>query len=210
MGGGDAPSATQAELPNDSSMPDEIAVDPLIDLTTNNNEIEGAPNGPSDSKRLKSVVWEHFTKKVVNGVDKAECNYCKKLLGGQSKNGTKHLHDHHRSCKMKPIQNLKQQTLLQQQWKADGKMGLSTFKFNPEVTRRELACMIIMHEYPLAIVDHEGFRRYTASLQPLFDIPSRNTVKADWKDAYGTIYDDCGISHEELEDMEIEEEDCEG
>nr|GMD94200.1 zinc finger BED domain-containing protein RICESLEEPER 2-like [Ipomoea batatas] len=47
-------------------------------------------------KRLKSIVWQHFKKVKVDGLDKAECNYCKKLLGGQSKNGTKHLHDHHK------------------------------------------------------------------------------------------------------------------
>lgn len=103
----------------------------------------------------------------------------KKLLGWQSKNWTKHLHDHHRSCKMKPNKNMKQQTLLQQQWMTDGKMGLSTYKFDPEVSRRELACMIIMHKYPLAIVDHEGFIKYSSSLQPLFKIPCQNTVKAN-------------------------------
>jgi len=40
--------------------------------------------------RLKSKIWQHFKKIKVNGLDKAECKYCKKL-GGKSKNGTKHL-----------------------------------------------------------------------------------------------------------------------
>ncbi|KAL5552570.1 hypothetical protein UlMin_039971 [Ulmus minor] len=39
--------------------------------------------------------------------------------------------------------------------------------------------MIILHEYPLSIVEHEGFRRYSNSLQPLFKVPSRNTIRAD-------------------------------
>ena len=34
--------------------------------------------------RLKSIVWNHFDK---IGQDKAQCKYCKKLLGGASKNG---------------------------------------------------------------------------------------------------------------------------
>ena len=41
--------------------------------------------------RLKSKIWKYFKKIKVNGLDKAECKYCKKLLGGKSKNGTKHL-----------------------------------------------------------------------------------------------------------------------
>ena len=41
--------------------------------------------------RLKSKIWQHFKKIKVNGLEKAECKYCKKLLGGKSKNGTKQL-----------------------------------------------------------------------------------------------------------------------
>ncbi|CAN1130269.1 hypothetical protein LINPERPRIM_LOCUS13113 [Linum perenne] len=38
--------------------------------------------------------------------------------------------------------------------------------------------MILVHEYPLSIVDHIGFRRYSFSLQPLFQVPSRNQLSA--------------------------------
>ena len=33
--------------------------------------------------RLKSKIWHHFKRIKVNGLDKAECKYCKKLLGGK-------------------------------------------------------------------------------------------------------------------------------
>ncbi|CAN1188206.1 Putative AC transposase [Linum perenne] len=36
-----------------------------------------------------------------------------------------------------------------------------------------------MHEYPLSIVDHLHFKRFCYSLQPLFSVPSRNTLKRD-------------------------------
>ena len=36
--------------------------------------------------------------------------------------------------------------------------------------REQLAKAIIMHEYPLSIVDHLGFRRYSAALQPVFQV----------------------------------------
>ncbi|KAL5571469.1 hypothetical protein UlMin_021066 [Ulmus minor] len=39
--------------------------------------------------------------------------------------------------------------------------------------------MIVLHEYPLSIVEHEGFRRYSNSLQPLFKVTSRNTIRAN-------------------------------
>ncbi|KAJ1425712.1 Zinc finger, BED-type [Sesbania bispinosa] len=50
------------------------------------------------TRRLKSVVWKHFTKIKVNGEDEAKCIYCKKLLGGKSKKGTKHMHQHMDIC----------------------------------------------------------------------------------------------------------------
>ncbi|KAF7147847.1 hypothetical protein RHSIM_Rhsim03G0115700 [Rhododendron simsii] len=39
--------------------------------------------------------------------------------------------------------------------------------------------MIIMHEYPLSMVEHAGFRRFCHALQPVFHVISRNTVKRD-------------------------------
>ncbi|KAH7663286.1 Ribonuclease H-like protein [Dioscorea alata] len=123
------------------------------------------------------MVWQHFKKNKVG--DKAECNYCKKLLGGDSKNGTRHLHDHHKVCKMRPFNNIRQKTLVQQQWKADGKMCVSNYTFDQESSRKDLASMIITHEYPISMVEHHGFKKYSANLQPLFKIPSRNTIKKD-------------------------------
>ena len=40
-------------------------------------------------------------------------------------------------------------------------------------------CMIILHEHPLSIVDHIGFKKYSTSLQPLFRMVSRNIIKKD-------------------------------
>ncbi|XP_021833421.1 zinc finger BED domain-containing protein RICESLEEPER 2-like [Prunus avium] len=45
--------------------------------------------------------------------------------------------------------------------------------------KRALANMIILHEYPLSLVDHIGFKIHSNTLQPLFKVCSRNTVKKD-------------------------------
>jgi len=59
-----------------------------------------------------------------------------------------------------------------------GKHELGTgMIYNAENARKELAHAVILHEYPLSIVDHIGFRRYSAPLQPLFQVPCRNTIK---------------------------------
>lgn len=39
--------------------------------------------------------------------------------------------------------------------------------------------MIALHEYPIMMVNHIGFRNVIHSLQPMFKITSRNTIKND-------------------------------
>ncbi|XP_044958315.1 zinc finger BED domain-containing protein RICESLEEPER 2-like [Hordeum vulgare subsp. vulgare] len=39
--------------------------------------------------------------------------------------------------------------------------------------------MIVLHEYPLCIVDLTGFRRFVSALQPLFKMVTRNTIRND-------------------------------
>ncbi|KAF7136351.1 hypothetical protein RHSIM_Rhsim08G0142200 [Rhododendron simsii] len=56
---------------------------------------------------------------------------------------------------------------------------LTSHSFDHETARKELASAIIMHEYPLSIVDHVGFKRYSNALQPLFKVACRNTMKAE-------------------------------
>ncbi|KAA3487988.1 zinc finger BED domain-containing protein RICESLEEPER 1-like [Gossypium australe] len=44
--------------------------------------------------------------------------------------------------------------------------------------------MIILHEYPISMVEHYGFRKYSKSLQLRFKVPSRNTTKKDIMQSY--------------------------
>ncbi|KAK2655117.1 hypothetical protein Ddye_008169 [Dipteronia dyeriana] len=61
----------------------------------------------------------------------------------------------------------------------EGDVKPSTFQFDQDIARRELANMVILHEYPLSIADHSGFQRFLLSVQPMFKIPTRNTLKSD-------------------------------
>ena len=105
----------------------------------------------------------HFKRKRVDDEkDKAECNYCKKLLVWGSNYGTKHLHDHVRIFsrrKFQDIRDMNQKNLARDQNKVYSMAGVNAYHFNQNVSRNELACMIILHEYPLSIVDHIGFRK---------------------------------------------------
>ncbi|XP_027364613.1 zinc finger BED domain-containing protein DAYSLEEPER-like [Abrus precatorius] len=61
---------------------------------------------------------------------------------------------------------------------------IENYTFNQDVTRIELAKIVVLHEYPLSIVDHIGFRRFCHALQPLFKVITSNTLKADIMKVY--------------------------
>uniref|UniRef100_A0ACD5YR72 Uncharacterized protein n=1 Tax=Avena sativa TaxID=4498 RepID=A0ACD5YR72_AVESA len=56
---------------------------------------------------------------------------------------------------------------------------MENYIFDQELCRKELALMIYCHEYTLSMVDHVGFRKFCAMLQPLFKVVSRNTIRKD-------------------------------
>ena len=58
--------------------------------------------------------------------------------------------------------------------------------FDQEVSRKELMKMVVMHEYPLSMVDHIGFRNFMRSLNDNFKMISRNTLKNDVIKTYNT------------------------
>ncbi|RYQ82934.1 hypothetical protein Ahy_B10g101524 isoform A [Arachis hypogaea] len=65
------------------------------------------------------------------------------------------------------------------------KLNEDGFVFDPSKTRKCVAEMIVLHEYPLSCVDHHGLRRAFASMQPTFKMPSRNTIRKDILKMFG-------------------------
>ncbi|CAN0899607.1 Zinc finger BED domain-containing protein RICESLEEPER 1 [Linum grandiflorum] len=160
--------------------PQQAAVnDDLIDA-----DVAGSgPALPFGAKRpLKSNVWPHFTRFLdKNNEMKARCKYCKKVLGGDTNNDTTHLRNHTTRCIQRQLHDGTQKNIKTNFLPKGvlGKKELCSGQYNAEVARKDLATMIVMHEYPLGMVDHLFFKIFCASLQPLFKVPCRNTVKRD-------------------------------
>ena len=77
-------------------------------------------------RKTTSDVWDHFTRKKVDGKFKAQCHHCSKLYLGDSNMGTTHLRNHLARCprlKIKDIRDMRQKVLFKQQNKVDGTMS---------------------------------------------------------------------------------------
>jgi len=66
----------------------------------------------------------------------------------------------------------------------NGKTSLNPYQFDQVKVRSNLARMVILHECPLSMVEHIGFREFVGSLQPMFKVVSRNNLKNDILDIY--------------------------
>ncbi|RYQ87722.1 hypothetical protein Ahy_B09g095259 [Arachis hypogaea] len=67
-------------------------------------EVQNSPN----KKELTSEAWKHFRREKIDGKWKAICKYCERKIGGDTKQGTKHLHDHIRICPIRTVRGPKQ------------------------------------------------------------------------------------------------------
>ncbi|KAK0592284.1 hypothetical protein LWI29_016599 [Acer saccharum] len=137
----------------------------------------------ASNKRKTSEAWKQFKKQKINGKEKTVCTLCNAKLVGGSNFGTSHLLNHIKICPMRKQTNIRQYTLTNNKTK-DGKDTLEPYTFDPIVVRRKLLEMIILHKYPLRMVEHDGFREYSATLQPLFKPVSRNAIKRHIKQIY--------------------------
>ncbi|CAN1215391.1 hypothetical protein LINPERPRIM_LOCUS196 [Linum perenne] len=92
--------------------------------------------------------------------------YCQKLVGGQSNNGTAHLKTHMGNCIQRKIHDRSKKILGPDVFtNTMGKMELRALIYNPEVSRKQLGLAIVIHEYPLSILDHYYLRNFLTGLQ---------------------------------------------
>ncbi|TYH76642.1 hypothetical protein ES332_D04G099300v1 [Gossypium tomentosum] len=141
-----------------------------ISLDDDNSLVDSVSKDPSIlplTSRHTSLVWTKFTRKRMGDAIKAECNHYSKLLTGGRRAGTIQLKDHLKTCPKRIFQDY-----------------LAPYEFHQEDGRRDLANMISLHEYPISMVEHYGFRKSSKTLQPGFKVPTRNTTKKDIMQRY--------------------------
>ena len=61
---------------------------------------------------------------------------------------------------------------------------LDKWEFNQDKSRRELANMVALHDFPFSIVEYAGFQKFVKSLNPLFELVSRTTVRDDCLESF--------------------------
>ncbi|KAJ0084498.1 hypothetical protein Patl1_30320 [Pistacia atlantica] len=167
----------EINLPSESSKklstPDPIGSNqiqsPIADTEEETHEEDGPFNDVYDSSstvRSKSLVWQHFKRVKVDGKDKTKCNYCRKQLVGGSKNGTRHLHSHYKICLRRKYRDITQKIMSmtpREDLVSKSQMTLTPHHFDQKSVRKDLASMIVLHEYPLSMLIITGLEDFVTT-----------------------------------------------
>ena len=175
----DTPASSATPTPSSSAnaTPAESVDLEVPSQTTRATKPQEAHKLAGVKRKLKSKVWDEFERVLVGKKWKAECEWCHSKLGGETKDGTSHLHAHLTTCAFRQTTTAWKQAKLKLTKAEDGKVNVENYIFDQELCMKELALMICRHEYPLAMVEHVGFRKVCAMLQPMFKVVCRNTIR---------------------------------
>jgi hypothetical protein len=173
-------------------------------LASNTNPISTTAGSTTDNKgkqlqvlssrkrnvddKNKSQSWDDFTK--LDGdptTPRVECNYCGNDYACHTIiNGTSNVWSHLKVCKKFPFMVDKKQNILvlepNKVWGELGDRSVGTLKvigYDYDECRKILVKMVIIDELPFNFVEGKGFRLFSKTLQPRFDIPSCFTVMRD-------------------------------
>ncbi|XP_058756639.1 zinc finger BED domain-containing protein DAYSLEEPER-like [Vicia villosa] len=173
----------------------------IVNAETPLNHEEHTPETqPNKRRKKKSIVWEHFTIETVSAdCRRACCKECKQTFAystGPKVAGTSHLKRHiaKGACpallrSLDPNQYAPYTP--RSRGSGAGNASSNTPKrryrtastpytiFDQDRCRQEIARMIIMHDYPLHMVEHPGFVAFVQNLQPQFNMVTFNTIQGD-------------------------------
>ncbi|KAK3017309.1 hypothetical protein RJ639_006908, partial [Escallonia herrerae] len=127
-------------------------------------------------RKKTSSVWDFFVDvTLANGIKKVKCKLCNAILN-KTKGGTITQVLRHRDtyCPKHGVAN--NQSMINVEL---GKSAKRTFKYNHAKVREVAAQMILVHEYPFSMMEHEFFNRFMRTATPYYESISRTTAKSD-------------------------------
>ena len=173
----------------------------MTTLEENSRSTHGPETQPSKRRKRKSMVWEHFTIETLSSdCRRAFCKQCRQSFAysmGSKVSGTSHLKRHIAKGTCLALLNNQGNRQTPGTPTMNGNSSMSdpprrrcrsrnsaSISFDLDHFRQKIARMMIMHDYPLHMVEHPGFVNFVKSLEPRYDMMSFNTVQGDCISGY--------------------------
>ncbi|WVZ97917.1 hypothetical protein U9M48_043419 [Paspalum notatum var. saurae] len=129
------------------------------------------------TRKLRSSIWKEF-EPIYEGnlLVQAKYNHCLEIFSANRENGRSSCRRHMNTCKERNTMN---QMVGNMASLSPDARALQNWKFDQEVSRNAMVNFIVLQELPYSLVEHEPFRKFIATLNPLLTIVSRTTAAED-------------------------------
>jgi hypothetical protein len=122
-------------------------------------------------KKGKSLqkFWNHFDSIIIGGVKKSRCHWCKRLFAVEKFSTISTLNRHLASCaRFIEHNSSKKQKTLSFDLNSDynGVESLTAFSYKESKVRKLSAHIVLFHEYPFNIMEHELFNKFIRVYTP--------------------------------------------
>jgi hypothetical protein len=135
-------------------------------------------------RQKTSKVWDDFSQIEVLGVKKSQCNWCKRLFAVSKSSSTSTLGRHLVACVKYVASNSKQKILTYDHRQLGGGAMLTNFSWSEKKVRELASHMVLFHEYPFNMMEHDLFNKFMKACTPHWKKISRATVKSDCMSTY--------------------------
>ncbi|KAK2987679.1 hypothetical protein RJ640_028927 [Escallonia rubra] len=122
-------------------------------------------------RKKTSPVWDFFVDvTLANGTKKVKCKLCNAILN-KTKGGTTTQLLRHRDtyCPKRGIAATNQSVINVELGKIEYEVSKKDFKYNHAKVREAAAQMILVHEYPFNMMEHEFFNRFMMTATPYYE-----------------------------------------
>ncbi|KAL4632770.1 hypothetical protein ACB092_04G074500 [Castanea dentata] len=161
-------------------------LDAIINIDENEESIKNKDvkleENPFEQKKRKrtSVIWNDFNEIILlDGTKKVQCIHCLKRLAYNNNGATTQYHRHLKCCLSRILADKKQKLLAVNEGGVESEVAIANFKYDHANVREKASHMILVHEFPFNMVEHEVFNVFMKTAAPYYQKISRNTARND-------------------------------
>ncbi|KAK2980363.1 hypothetical protein RJ640_014536 [Escallonia rubra] len=123
-------------------------------------------------RKKTSPVWDFFVDvTLANGTKKVKCKLCNAILNKTKGGATTQLLRHQDTyCPKSRVAATNQSVINVELGKMEYEVRKKDFKYNHVKVRETAAQMILVHEYPFSMMEHEFFNRFMRTATPYYEM----------------------------------------
>ncbi|KAM4069756.1 hypothetical protein ACB094_12G114000 [Castanea mollissima] len=149
--------------------------------TYKNNDVKLEENPFEQKKRKRtSVIWNDFNEIILpDGTKKIQCIHCLKRLAYSNNGATTQYQRHLKGCLSRKLADKKQKQLAINEGGVESEVAIANFNYDHAKVREKASHVILVHEYPFNMMEHEVFNIFMKTATPYYQKISHNTARND-------------------------------